>query len=212
MVDGIRCNPISNRKYYLINESLLIPSATVLGTQGNKFNSVGFEHSPFAEEGSQYFKTTCYLPYVSRYNRIVQKWTWIEESYNITELQVGQKLIKYNGSLENVNSIRQITREEAISKSSHRDNFEMLYNFSVEGCVIWIDNYMTAARMAENWDYNTLSYIEDPVTVTHSVPSSGAFTIKRKVNIDWSIEEDPLYWNESLGAWDDSWKMKQQLV
>lgn len=213
MVDGIRSHPILDREYYLINESLLIPNSTILGTEGNKFNYVGsiFDLTVQQYAKPQYMLMKTNLQYITKYNKLVRKWTWIEETYNITELQVGQKLMKDNGQLETVNSIRQINEEEAISLSQNRSNFEMLYNFSVEGCIIWIDGYMTGGRLSEDWDYNTLSKLDGPVTITlMGTGGNGTSTsfAKRTVNIDWSIEEDNIYWNQNKERWEDSWKMK----
>jgi hypothetical protein len=211
MVDGVRCHPIVDREYYLINENLLIPNSTILGTEGNKFNYVGSIWNALDKAYEKPLRFICkvFLPYIEKNNHVVAKWTWIEESYNITELQVGQKLIKDDGTLETVNSIRQITKEEAISISSHRSNFDTLYNFSIEKCAVWIDGYLTGGRLSESWDYNTFSNIEGKVTVTLRGDGRHTWFAKRTANIDWSTEEDLIYWNENTGAWDDSWKMKQ---
>jgi hypothetical protein len=196
MVDGIRIQPMkSNRDYCLINESFLVPTPTVFATENYKFKCAG---SYLFSDKENVYTIKRPLPYVCENNKIHLKWMWIDESYSITSLQIGDKLIKENNQLETVTSIRSVSPPEINSQNE-------CYVFSAEGGTCWINGYLVTSRFSEKWDYNLMQEIQGTITITCNGPDQGL--AKRIVNIDFSTNEDSV-WDEELEAWVNYWKKR----
>lgn len=195
MVDGTRTMPMkSEREYWLINESLLITNSSVLVIENYKFRYIGAMHS----NREDMFVVTRPLPYVGENNRIHFKWVWFDEAYNITELQVGDKLMKENNQLETVTSIRKVSPPEVTS-------YTECYTFSAEDGTCWINGYLLTARFSEKWDYNTMQPINGTVTIISDTADQNF--ARRVVNIDFSTNEASV-WDEELESWVNYWKKR----
>ena len=195
MVDGIRVLPVSlKREFWLINETFLVTNSTVISAENYKFKFIGQLYDKVPDV---YIVKETGI-YTAEHNQLVRKWVWFDESYNITHLELGHKLMKEDSLLDNVFSIRQLTREEA-------GNPKVCYVFSADSGTCWIDGYLCTCRFSEKWDYNLMQPIDGVVTITCN--TLNVTFAKRHVNIDFSTNEDAI-WDEEQQGWLNHWMKK----
>jgi len=201
LVDGIRIqnsyfNP--KREQWLINEKYLVTDVTNFVSPDYHFYTTG--NNPYGENPDVLItlkKAT--LLFVGQENRIRKLWTWIDESYSdiFSPITVGITIKKEDGGSEEVTSLRQLQDSEcnpALTKT---------YSFSVKGGTMWVDGYLTTARLNEDFDYKTMLPIEGTVTITSNTENVTQYA--RIINIDYSANKDSI-WDSENDCWIHAWQ------
>ena len=197
LVDGIRVqnsyvNP--KREQWLINEKYLVTDVTTLITPDYHFYTTG--NNPYSEPTGI---RKIALQFIGLENRIRNFWTWLDESYLdiFSPFVIGITIKKEDDQTEQVTSLRQLTDSEcnpALNKT---------YSFSVKGGTMWVDGYLTTARLNEDFDYKTMLPIEGTVTVTSNTENTSQFL--RVINIDYSANKDSI-WDSENDCWIHAWQ------
>ena len=202
LVDGIRVqnsyiNP--KREQWLINEKYLVTDVTNFVSPDYHFYTTG--NSPYGEPTDEVPLTLrkVKIDFIGLENRIRKFWVWLDDSYVdiFSKFTVGVTIKKENDETEQVTSLRQLADSEcnpALNKT---------YSFSVKGGTLWIDGYLTTARLNEDFDYKTMLPIEGTVTITSN--TENVSQLSRVINIDYSANKDSIWDNEN-DCWINAWQ------
>lgn len=205
LVEGVRIqNAFMNapkREQWIINEKYLVTDITLFVSPDYHFYTTGTKPYGSSIGSDPITLQKVHTPYIGVDYIVRRLWIWLDDSYSdiFHEMSVGINILKEGNQTEEITSVRLLTESE------YNQSLNKIYAFAVKGGTMWVDGFLTTARLDENFDYKTMTPIEGTVTITSNTANVSQLT--RVINIDYSTNEDSI-WDSENDCWLNSWKRR----